>query len=101
MIIYNVTIKLNADLQEDWLSWMKEIHIPDVINTNLFTSHRICKILHDDQDGGVTFAIQYFCPTMEKFQKYQEEHAAALQKEHTKRYDGQYVAFRTLMEVLD
>jgi len=101
MIIYNVTVKINATLEADWTTWMKETHIPDVINTGLFTKYQMCKVLHDDNDGGATFAIQYYCENMEDLQKYQSEHAAALQKEHTERYDGQYVAFRTLMEVLE
>ncbi|MFK7810389.1 MAG: DUF4286 family protein [Saprospiraceae bacterium] len=100
MIIYNVTVKINASLEEEWTKWMKTVHIPDVLKTNLFKEYKLCKVLHDDGDGGVTFAIQYFCESMDDFQLYQKEHAPALQKEHTERYDGQYVAFRTLMEVV-
>ena len=101
MILYNVTVKINATLEEEWLKWMKEVHIPDVMNTGLFSSHKICKILFEEEDGGVTYAFQYFCENMGAFEKYQAEHAAALQKEHTERYKDQYVAFRTLMEVIE
>ena len=101
MIIYNVTVKINADLEKDWTDWMQQIHIPDVLKTGLFKEHKLCKLLHDDEDGGVTFAIQYFCENMDDFQTYQKEHAPTLQKEHTERYNGQYVAFRTLMEVVE
>ena len=27
MIIYNVTIKLDPEIHEDWLSWMRRHHI--------------------------------------------------------------------------
>ena len=100
MILYNVTVKINATLEKDWLQWMKEVHIPDVINTGLFSDHKLCKILFEEEDGGVTYAIQYFCADLDAFQKYQNEFAPALQKEHTDRYKDQYVAFRTLMEVV-
>jgi hypothetical protein len=56
--------------------------------------------LHDDDDGGVTYAIQYFSPDMETFQQYQREHAAFLQRSHMERYRDRYVAFRTLMEMV-
>jgi Domain of unknown function (DUF4286) len=101
MILYNVTVKINADLEKDWLQWMKETHIPDVLNTGLFSGHKLCKILHEEEDGGVTFAVQYFCANLDDFQLYQKKYAPALQKEHMDRYNGQYVAFRTLMEVLN
>ncbi len=101
MILYNVTVKVIAEIQQDWLDWMRTVHIPDVMNTGLFSSYKICKILHDEPDGGVTYAIQYFCKDRKDFEHYQKEHAKALQADHTKRYDGKYVAFRTLMEVVE
>ena len=99
MILYNVTVKIKNEVKDDWLKWMKDIHIPDVMNTGLFIENKLCRIFDEDPDG-TTYAIQYFCKNMETFQLYQSEHAKALQEDHMKRYDGQYVAFRTLMEVI-
>ena len=101
MILYNVTVKINAELEKDWLQWMKDVHIPDVLDTGLFDNHKLCKILFEEEDGGVTYAIQYFCKDIEAFQKYQAEYASVLQKEHIERYKDQYVAFRTLMEIIE
>ncbi len=101
MIIYNVTIKIEHDVQEDWLEWMKSKHIPDVMNTNLFKEYRICKLIGQDDDEGVSYAIQYFCESLALLQKYQGQHAPALQREHTERYKDKFVAFRTIMEMID
>jgi len=100
MILYNVTVKILNEFKADWLDWMKTVHIPDVMNTGLFIENKICRIIEEDPDGE-TYAIQYFCKDMDAFMKYQNEHAKELQKEHTQRYDGKYVAFRTLMEVIE
>lgn len=99
MILYNVTVKIENNSKEEWLKWMRETHIPDVMNTGLFEEHKICRILHDENDGA-TYAIQYFCKDMDTFQRYQQEHAPALQADHSQRFQNKYVAFRTLMEVL-
>ena len=32
MIIYNVTIKIDLDVHDEWLAWMKLEHIPRVRN---------------------------------------------------------------------
>ena len=101
MILYNVTVKIEKTLEADWLQWMQEVHIPDVLKTGLFVDHKLCRIFTDDEDGGVTFAVQYFTKNMEDFQRYQNEFAKALQADHTNRYKDRYVAFRTLMEVLN
>lgn len=98
-IIYNVTVKIESNYMEDWLSWMKTIHIPEVMETGHFTSYKLVKILGDDDEYGVTFATQYYTSDIAEFEKYQANHAKRLQKDHSDRYAEKYVAFRTLMQV--
>ncbi|MGA1581954.1 MAG: DUF4286 family protein [Saprospiraceae bacterium] len=102
MILYNVTVQIDHDIQDDWISWMQTIHIPDVMNTGLFSSWRMCKILGQEENPtGVSYAIQYTCASMKDFIRYRDHFAADLQKEHSTRYAGKYAAFRTLLEVID
>ncbi len=99
-IVYNVTVKIDIDINEEWLDWMKSVHIPDVMNTGKFLDWRIKKILGDEDPNGVTYAIQYTAPSMDAFLEYSQHHASKLQEEHKERYEGKYVAFRTLMELI-
>lgn len=99
MILYNVTVKIDKAIEADWLRWMKEVHIPDVLNTGLFVENKLCRILTDETDG-ISFSVQYFCKDMGAFERYQDTFAKTLQADHTRRYKDRFVAFRTLMEVL-
>ena len=101
MIAYNVTVKVELDIHDDWLAWMKEVHIPEVLETGMFKSHRMFRLLEQDEQDGITYSIQYFLPGMTDYFRYQEEFAPALQKAHTDRYSGKFVAFRTIMKVVD
>ena len=98
MIVYNVTVKIDLEVHEDWLHWMQSKHIPDVMNTKKFSDHRMYRIMEEDQRDGITYAIQYFAESFSDIQDYQQEFAKDLQKEHTDRYKDKYVAFRTLMK---
>ncbi len=99
MIIYNVTINVDLDVHEAWLKWMKETHIPDVMATGLFLDHRLCRVLAEDE-GGVTYAVQYTCSDMATLDRYRADHGPRLQAETEKYYGGKLAAFRTLLEVL-
>lgn len=99
MIIYNVTVNIENDVREEWLQWMKEKHIPDVMQTGYFIENKVCKVLVDEEQG-TTYSIQYLCESMEKLQEYQQQHSPRLQKEHADKYANKYVAFRTLLEVV-
>lgn len=99
MYIYSVTVSVDKSVQEDWLKWMKEIHIPDVLNTGCFTGNKIFKVLNVN-DEGETFSVQYSFTSMDDIEKYQKEYAPRLQADHAERYKDKYVAFRTLLEVV-
>ncbi|HRW76440.1 MAG: DUF4286 family protein [Saprospiraceae bacterium] len=100
MLIYNVTIQVEQSVAADWLEWMQQVHIPEVLQSGLFTSHQLCRLL-DDHPDVVTYAVQYHCPGMKEIQRYQEEFAPGLQAAHRQRYEGRFVAFRTLLEKID
>lgn len=100
MILYNVTVKVDHHVVGEWLQWMKVVHIPDVMKTGIFTEYKFCRILTVDETEGITYAIQYFCKDIPSYERYQNEFAPKLQKDHTERYKGKFVAFRTLMRVL-
>ena len=100
MIVYNVTVKVNTDVHDEWLNWMKLIHIPDVLNTGYFDDHRMMRILADDETDGITYAIQYHAKDMQAYFDYQANEAPRLQKEIESLFKDKYVAFRTIMRVV-
>ena len=55
MILYNVTVSIDNSVHEDWLQWMRSIHIPQVMETGCFIESRISRV-HGEEEGGMTFA---------------------------------------------
>jgi hypothetical protein len=100
MILYNVTVSIDPEIHEEWLIWMREKHIPDVMATGCFIESRISRV-HGEEQGGKTYAIGYICPSQEKFDVYEKEYAPALQKDHSTRYEGRFAAFRTMLTILE
>lgn len=100
MIVYNVTVKIDHEIHDDWVRWMQAIHIPDVLATGLFEGYRMHRLLFPDEEDGVSYAIQYLCRDIVDYHRYQLNHAPALQKAHSERYEGHFFAFRTLLELV-
>lgn len=98
--IYNVTVKVDAAAAEEWVTWMRQEHIPEVMATACFSSFRFLHLEGYDDEEGLTFAVQYLCPNEELFAIYQRDHAPVLQTRHKARYEGRFVAFRTILRVL-
>ncbi|WP_336515011.1 DUF4286 family protein [Pollutibacter soli] len=101
MYIYNVTAKVDLAVHESWLRWMKEVHIPDVLSTGLFTHHRILHLLEQDESDGVTYAIQYFCSHLDHYHTYIHQHAPLMRQHVIDAWGEQVYLFRTIMEVIN
>lgn len=100
-LIYNVTVKISPESRNAWISWMREEHIPEVMATACFKSFRLLHLEGYDDEEGFTYAIQYTCPSAALFDIYNRDHAPALQQKHKDRFDGKYVVFRTILEIIE
>jgi hypothetical protein len=64
MFLYNITFGVDRDIEQEWLKYMREQQIPAVLKTGMFTSYKIFKVLHDQDDGSISYSVQYFADTI-------------------------------------
>ena len=99
MILYNVTVNIDEDVEQDWINWMKETHIPEVMNTGFFQDYKMLKMLSEGEDDtGRTYAIQYKAETLGHLETYLNTVAPKIQKKSIIRYGTKLAAFRTVLE---
>jgi len=101
MIIYNVTTKVDKDIQEEWLIWLKEEHITDVLNTGCFTKANILRLLETDDTEGPTYAIQYYGESKALYNLYIEKYATLVRQKSIDKWGGQFIAFRSVMQIVN
>jgi len=101
MIIYNVTIKVHDSIKEEWLAWLKDEHIPGVINTGCFTRATILRLLETDDAEGPTYAIQYLAESKALYNRYIENYAGAMRQKSFDKWGDKFIAFRTVMQVVN
>ncbi len=101
MYIYNVTLKVDNDIQHDWLQWLKEEHIPDMINTGCFTDARILQLLETDDLEGPTYAVQYHAESKGQYNQYIEKFAGIMRQKSFDKWGNKFIAFRSIMKVVN
>jgi hypothetical protein len=101
LIVYHVTVKIITDTAAEWLIWMRDVHIPDVMKTGCFRAYRLAQMMQEEEDDdGITFSVQYLCESETLLDRYLKEFAPGLQAVHSSRYKDQFVAYRTMHKVL-
>ncbi|MFZ9718697.1 MAG: DUF4286 family protein [Chitinophagaceae bacterium] len=101
MILYNVTIKVDWHIHDEWLLWMKKIHMPAVLATGSFYDAKLMRLLETDDTEGPTYAAQYFAHDEAAYQQYVSEYAAQLRQEGIQKWGNAFVAFRSVMQVVN
>lgn len=101
MIIYNVTIKVDHSINDAWMQWLQEEHIPEIIRTGCFTHAAVLRLIDIDESEGVTYAVQYHAPDKESYNRYINVHADDMRKKATDKWGSRFIAFRTVMQVVN
>jgi hypothetical protein len=101
MFIYNVTIKVHISIKTEWLTWLKEEHIPEVIGTSCFSHATILQLLETDDSEGPTYAIQYHAESKALYNLYIEKFSATMRQRSFDKWGDKFIAFRSLMQVVN
>ncbi len=100
MIVYNVTVKVNTEVADEWVNWMKSEHMADVMGTGLFIDCRLCRLLEQDETEGQTYSAQYTMASLDLYNSYIDKHALQMREKSFKLFGGKFAAFRTVMEIV-
>lgn len=100
MIIYNVTTNIQESVHDQWLNWMQQKHIPEILATGKFSSARIVKVLVEEEMGGITYSTQYTTDSKETLDKYYQEDQARFQQEALQLFADKMLSFRTELEII-
>ncbi len=100
MILYNVTIKVDWYIHKEWLQWMKEVNIPDMMETGFFIDYRMVRLLRVDETDGPTYAVQYNAHSIDQYNMFLEKHLDIQYQKESNKWGNQFISFSTIMEVV-
>ena len=100
MIVHNITNKVDPSIEDEWKQWQLKEHIPQVMNTSLFTEYKFYKLLDQHEEEASTYIIQFFANSSVQLNEYLEKHAPRLTEIAMTKWGNQYIAFRTSMETV-
>lgn len=101
MFVYNITIKIVPDIENEWIRWQKQEHIPEIMSSGQFSGYKFYKLLEQDETEGITYVVQYFAVSIENYEQYLEKFAPVIREKALKKWGDKFIAFRTVMQVVN
>jgi len=100
MYIYNMTFNVDKEIEQEWLDFIKQKFIPEMLQSGLITSSLTSKIMVDETQGN-SYSIQFATENKEKLQEFIDEDLyPILNKLHLK-FSPKMVYFATELDVID
>lgn len=100
MILYNITSSIDPESAEEWFAYVRNVHVPEIMATGFFVKHQLCRLLNEENDG-FTYATQLYALNLEQLETYRQAFEAGINTTLETRFPGQFISFRTVLEVLD
>ena len=99
MFVYNITFNVEPPIESEWLKWMKNEHILDILGTQHFTEHRLLRLINEHPDAsGTTYAVQFTATNIAHVQQYLSNQGTILQDELRAKFGEKVLSFTTLLE---
>ncbi|WP_008586041.1 DUF4286 family protein [Niabella soli] len=99
--IWNVTTKVAPEIHENWLDWLRKVHIPAYLATGCFYDALILKLFEQDGDDGFTYAVQFYARSIEDYKTFASRHYSALHREMMTTWGTDCYGFESALEVVN
>jgi hypothetical protein len=100
MIIYNVTTKVHHSIATEWLAWLKDVHVKEILDTGCFTDFKIVKLLEIDEEEGPTYALQLSADSKAIYNQYVEKFAGKMRQQAFIKWGDKFISIRSVMQIV-
>jgi hypothetical protein len=101
MIVYNVSMKVDPEIENDWVQWQQQEHIPAIMASRQFSDYKFYRLLDEETDDTATYVLQFFSPSIENYQYYISNFASQLSEQALAKWGNLFIAFRSVMRVVE
>lgn len=98
MYVFNVTTQVSHSVSEEWMQWLKEIQLPEIMLSKCFSDFQIYKLLGHDETQGLTFVIQFFVESKESYENFIQNYAEVFRQNSITKWGNEMPSFETLLQ---
>lgn len=100
MIIHNTTYSILPEIEEEWVSWVKESQLPVIKQVPGVKNCQFLKLLTEIESDGITYTIQVEIDSLAHGEAFLTEHDPALQNRVMERFPNKAIYFQTLLKIM-
>ena len=101
MLIFNTTYLVSDKVHGTWLKWIREQHIPFMLDSTYFTQPQVARVITSDKQDGTSFSVQFRVNDMRTLKQWNQEYSAVFQENCSKQFGTEVIFFTTILELVE
>lgn len=101
MLIFNITFLVSDKVHNSWLQWVRDEHIPFMLDSTYFSHPQVARVVTSDKEDGTSFSVQFRIKDMRKLKQWNQEYSAAFQSSCSQNFGTEVLFFTTVLEMID
>ncbi|MDD5185416.1 MAG: DUF4286 family protein [Paludibacter sp.] len=101
MLIFNTTYLVSDNVHGAWHKWIKEQHIPFMLQFKPFSNPQVAKVITGQEQEGTSFSVQFHIRDMETLSIWNEKYGNAFQDNCSQQFGTEVVFFTTILELVN
>lgn len=97
---YNITTLVPEEIEEEWVKWIVEIHLKEILDTGLILQHYLYKLRDKNVQEGVTYTLQIFFKHLQDYEKFKTLYEQKLLEKRKENWGNACLSFISSMEVI-
>ncbi len=99
--VWNITTKVAPEIHRNWLVWLKDVYIPAYLATGCFYDALVLKLLGQEEEDGITYAVQFYARSVDDYKVFAEKHYSVLHMEMMATWGTDCYGFESALEVVN
>lgn len=100
-MLYAVHVVVDEQAAQKWEQWMRQHHIPQVMETGCFWQAVMMREPDADEPGKIAYCTNYFAHDQAALDRYTSQFAPALKDDHAKNFGSSAKAWRLICPVVE
>ncbi len=98
MILYNITFNIDTDIESEWILWLKEYYLVEIMKTGYFDRYKVYRLLGREEDQSINYAVQFFTTTLENLNAFLSDKAPEFTRILQEKFGHRHAAFMTVLQ---
>lgn len=101
MFIFNTTYLVSDKVHGAWLKWVREQHIPFMLDSTYFSHPQVARVITSDKQDGTSFSVQFRVQDMQTLKLWNREYSSLFQENCSQQFGTEVIFFTTVLELVN